>query len=82
MDKRTRQNRPPRIVFNLDLGPMTVYRFPVPITEQQCLRPVTQLAGTAVDVVSVTVGDGPPALYSWRGAEYGEPFGEDVKRPR
>ena len=48
---------PPRIIFNSDGGSMSLYRYPVPITEEQCVTVVRELEGTAVDVFNMAVGD-------------------------
>ena len=47
----------PRIIFNTDGGAMTLYRYPVPIEPSQCVRVISELEETAVDVVCVCVGD-------------------------
>lgn len=48
---------PPRLIFNTDGGSMTLYQHPVPIQPDQCVRVITELEDTAVDVICVCVGD-------------------------
>ena len=68
---------PPRIIFNSDGGAMTLYRFTVPISEEQSVSIVTELEDTAVDLFCMAVGSG-SSIY-WKDSKYGEVYGQDVE---
>jgi len=67
---------PPRVIFNSDGASTTLYRFPVPITDEQCSQTVAQLNGTPVDVFSMSIGTGGSVFWDSR---HGHIYGEGVK---
>ena len=78
MDDRTadRARELPRLIYNSDGDSTTFITFPPPITPEQACRDVDEVADTAVDVFSNSMGRG-DETFSHRTA-FGNVYGADV----
>ena len=67
---------PPRVIFNSDAASTTLYRYPVPISEQQCVQTIASLEGTPVDAYSMSIGAGGSVFWESR---FGHIYGSGVE---